>query len=688
MKEVHLLGLLLLIVILVLCFFKFFREGFTTDEQAHDEFSKKYAKKYNNVGTALVVSKNEKALGEETGGLFGNIQDTMDASGKPIQQVTNPYPLEGGRSGMFDAIDKCEAVKTANCSAFDDPSFSKDCGLCLELGTNSQDKPQLGGLVLTAKDKQNGKSLQRGTFLAPYDPTVGTCPAGRMVANKAECIRLQNELNCQKSSSFNSPNGCSQCYDDTVYHVVDRNLDEGLIVGAGTLMVIGSGILSYSESGQNNSGVNILSETPLSIPLFGPEFNTITLNLKAPPIPVPYDDGDIYSPDDLIIFNNTIYKMVEGAGAPGYAPNRTGDKLWQLVGSYSGYIPPPPTFIAGYLTGQTATGSFSLDLYRIILTDSLTGRKPRTMEAITIEGIDCTKMSPGFGKKKMNLTARSPFTFVDTSSQEASLCPSSPFVTTEASSNFLQSDPCYKKGSGPGNYGLECLQGTFLNNGCTEKGKGYPKTAANSASLLYDNNGNPLKLEAIADAVYKSAISTATGVDSNGNQMSITDWSNASEFCTGVAINSPCDMNAASGPLSSDCIVYLWDNQGENKKPGSTYSLGNLARSMFPKGRTNRFCSRQGSFAPKDLNGKENPTNMKYWKKLGGVSSVKAAMTQLHMNANSDQLTEDAKAAFIKQCYGIIPGSRPKYVTSFQSDTSVIGSPDTVAGGSGAGWSL
>ena len=39
MKEVHLLGLLLLIVILVLCFFKFFREGFTTDEQAHDEFT-------------------------------------------------------------------------------------------------------------------------------------------------------------------------------------------------------------------------------------------------------------------------------------------------------------------------------------------------------------------------------------------------------------------------------------------------------------------------------------------------------------------------------------------------------------------------------------------------------------------------------------------------------------------------
>ena len=671
MKETHLLGLLVLIVILVLCFVKYIREGFSSDDVAHEEYGKKYQKKYNNVGAALVASKNEKALGDTTGGLFGMVQDSMDASNKPIQKISNPYPVEGGRSGMFDSIDKCEAVKTANCSAFDDPNFSKDCGICLELGTNSMNKPQIGGLVLTAKDKDYGKSQQKGNFLPPYEPTVGTCPAGRMVSSKAECVRLQAELNCQKKASYNSPAGCSQCFDDTSYHVVDSASLDGLIVGSGSLMVVGSGNLSYSESGQNNSGIKKLDNTPFRISLFGPEFNTVTLNLKPPPVPVPYDNADIYSVDDLVIFNNNIYKMVEGAGAPGYAPNRSGDRLWQGIGAYDTYVPPPPPFIAGYLTGQTAAGAFTMDLYRVILTDALTGRKPRTMDSVNLDGVDCTKMGPGFGKKGMNLTARSPFTFVDPTSQESSLCPNSPFVTMEASSNFLQSDPCYKTGSGPGNYSVECLQNTFLNNGCTQKGNGYPNTSTKASALLYDDKGNARKLETVADFIYANAISTATGLDPNGTQLNMRDWSAAASFCTGAAINSPCDANTETGPLNSDCIVYLWDNQGENKIPGATYSLGSAARSLFNKGRTNRFCSRQGTLAPKDMDGKENAANLKMWKKLGGVAAVKSAMTQLHMNANSDLLTEDAKKEFVLQCYGVVPNPRPKYTTSFKSDMSV-----------------
>ena len=44
------------------------------------------------------------------------------------------------------------------------------------------------------------------------------------------------------------------------------------------------------------------------------------------------------------------------------------------------------------------------------------------------------------------MIAVSPFTFVDTTTDEAATCPTSPFVTKQSSAEFLQADPCYKKG--------------------------------------------------------------------------------------------------------------------------------------------------------------------------------------------------------------------------------------------------
>ena len=48
-------------------------------------------------------------------------------------------------------------------------------------------------------------------------------------------------------------------------------------------------------------------------------------------IPVPYSNATTYKVNDIVIFNNDYYKMVEGAGQPGYAPNRVGDRLWSKL---------------------------------------------------------------------------------------------------------------------------------------------------------------------------------------------------------------------------------------------------------------------------------------------------------------------------------------------------------------------
>jgi hypothetical protein len=184
---------------------------------------------------------------------------------------------------------------------------------------------------------------------------------------------------------------------------------------------------------------------------------------------------------------------------------------------------------------------------------------------------------------------------------------------------------------------------------------------------MIDSNGTAQTIDQIANTVYQAALSTATSLNAEGEQLSLADWSKASQFCTGVAINSPCDANAASGPLSPDCIVYLWDNQGENKIPKGTYSLSSLARSLFDTGRINRFCTRDGTYAPKDSSNKLNRANLTYWKNMGTVEAVKAAMSQLHLDANTSLTTEDAKAVFIKQCYGIVPNPRPTFKSDYKS---------------------
>jgi hypothetical protein len=680
MKVEYLIGIIVLLVVILLFVVKFSKEGFATDEQMHDQHSLTYQKKYNNVGIALAATttggtSNVGALGSNTRALMGSVQETMDESNTITESVDNPYPLEDSVSGTSLLIKKCEAVTTTDCSIFDNSDFTASCGVCIadpsDMGTNSEGSAWSGGLVLTAKDRQYGQSQQVGNFLPPYSPTVGTCPAGRMVATKGECQRLQNQIMCKNNATLGSPDNCSQCYSDGLYHIVEPNQ----VVGAGVIMVIGSGTITWSE-GTSNSGTYDLNSTSYAIPVTGGEYSAVTLNLKPPRRPSPYSNSVIYTVKDLIIWRDVIYEMREGAGAPGYNPDRQGDRLWQRIGPRVEYVPPPATYIAGYLVGPDGDNSQPMDLYRIILNDTLTGRKPRTVGQTTLDSIDVTKMGPGFGQTRMNLSVRSPFSFVRLDSQEASVCPGSPFVTKSQSATLLNSDPCYAKGSGPGKYNLDCLQQIFQNNGCglseaTLEKSGFPVTNAKASAMMFSKDNKPLKSDDIANNVYQAALSTATGLDSEGSQLTLPEWSKVSQFCTGVAINSPCDINAASGPLSSDCIIYLWDNQGENKISGATYSLSSLARSLFSSGRTDRFCTRQGTKAPKDIDDKVNDDNMTYWKSFGGVAAVKKAMSDLHLDANTSLTNEDAKAPSIQQCYGIVPNPRPAYTSTYKGVSEI-----------------
>ena len=686
MKVEYLIGIIILLVVILLLIVNCSKEGFVTNQELYDQHSELYQKKYNKIGTSLIVVGNEAALGSDTTDILGKIEDTVNSNNTIVQKIVSDYPLEGGESGMSLLIKKCEAITPVitfdDCKKLDDPSINSTCGICLadptDMGRNSEGAQWAGGLVLTARDRKYAQSQRKGNFLAPYIPTVGSCPAGRMVATRTECERLQKELMCQKSGTFDSSSGCSQCFNNGNYNIVDSNSNPDLIIGSGILMVVGSGTLTFSESvvSNNNNGSFELSSTPQSIPLSGPEYTKILLRINPNSVPTPYQENKIYRVNDFIRFIvdnvENVYQMQEGAGAPGYAPNRPGDQLWTLRGTWADYPYKTtiPAFIAGYLQTPDGDVSQKLDLYRIIITDSETGRKPRTVGQVTVAGDSFTKMAAGYGKTSMNFTAYSPFSFINPLSQEATLCSNSPFITKPESASLLNSDPCYARGSGPGKYNLDCLQQIFQNNGCglssaTLDKSGFPSTSAKAAALMIDSNGTAQTIDQIANTVYQAALSTATSLNAEGEQLSLADWSKASQFCTGVAINSPCDANAASGPLSPDCIVYLWDNQGANKITGATYSLSSLGRSLFSSGKTDRFCTRKGTKAPKDLNNIKNQVNIDYWTGFGGVAAVKEAMSRLHMDANTSLTNEDSKASSIKECYGIVPNARVSYKSTY-----------------------
>ena len=584
------------------------KEGFDANStELHNRFVQRQQATFNPLSVALLASNSDGNLPNNTQVLLGTPVTVGTVSGVPATDVTNRYPQDDDPNTFLNTIRLCEAVKTADCSAFDDPKFSKNCGVCVDIGKNSEGKPTTGGLVLMARDREYYQKYKRGNRLPDYSATIGACPAQRMSTSKAECLRIKKEMACQKGANFDLEN-CSQCYADGTYFPVDSNTN----VNPPTLYVIGNGILSYVESGyeaRNNLG---LSDTPIKVNLQGKEAIRLTLNVS------PRDDGT-------------------------------------------------PAEIAGYLEGITSKGKFTIDIQRIIQTDAYSGRKPRMVGPTRINDISVNKMRPGFGQKNMSLIIPTPFTFVDTDSLEGDMCSTGPFITKRASAEFLDSDPCYKKGTGPGSYTQECLQNTFYGNGCLDSGTGFPSTTAKSSVLLTSPSGANRTLNDIAAMIYENAVRAATGMSSTGTKLSIEEWSTASVFCTGKQITSPCDTEAKeTGPLTKECLNYMWKNEGAGKPLGATYNTASSANSLFSTFDSNQFCQAKGALSPVNANGSDNTSALTFWRSKGGVERVRGIMREIHRVANADG-TDQQKQDAVKNCYGQTLAARPepaKYSTN------------------------
>ena len=504
----------------------------------------------------------------------------------------------GGGTGGFKSIGVCEAVNTIDCNAFDKPNFQANCGICHEGGVDSGNTRKTGGLYVTEEDKFNADADMRRmqSRRAKFSPSVGRCAPGRFTTTKAQCIRMKQQMECEKKQDFSSP-GCAQCFQDETFKYITSELD----TTDPSLVVSGTGSLKLTLVGKQQP-----SSFAAAIPL----------SESAKRIELP-EFGE-------------------------------GDSL-QLE------ITPSTGSLAGYLTGKTPTGEFRLDITRLIQTDTITGAKPRLAGQQEVNGDMYMTIRPGRGKESMNLVLQNVFTFVDTTEEESLQCGAAPFITKATSAAFLNSGPCYKKGSGPGKYSMECLQSVFTSAGCETKGEGYPNTQAKATELM-TKDSQPLRIGQIAGQVYQDSLSAYSGRTASGAKLSLEQWNDVSRKCTGKQILSPCDMDdKANGPLSSECLTYLWQNLGANdKRPGATGpTYSNTMATASLSGTNNQYCTPNGTMAPVNSNGQINQQSFQLAQKQGGVQKVKEFYDNIHKRANDNRLKDSERQAAIQQCYGV-----------------------------------
>jgi hypothetical protein len=500
-------------------------------------------------------------------GIFG---ESANAIAKTFQ-YPDQDPLFKKRSNLFKQIDTCESIKTMDCGAFDNPDFALDCGICLDFAKNSVGAAVQGGLVLLAGDKVAQRKNVKENTIPDYKATVGFCPIKKLVSTKAECLRLQRELLCKKNNSFDVDK-CSQCATSSDFSVIDSSQQPDIINNSGILVLIGSGKLNVIEQGGPSKNDIILSNTPTRVPIVGPEGTRVTLELTD-----------------------------TGSGA---------------------------AYVAGYITGIVYKGDFKTDLGAIVLSDQVTGRKPRITGATKVNGFPVKKMGFGFGKTTMSAVLVIPFSFVEPTMEEVKLCKNGPFLTKAASAQHMKSSPCFQPDSGPGKFSQACLQEIWLANSCNESGSGFPNDSVKAAFLMADNTGSLRSTNDISNFIYKKAVTSITRYDENGNLKTIADWHKDSMFCLGRPIKSTCDF-LAPGPRDDDCIIYIWKDMSSSK-----------------------WCTNNGSLSPLNPDGSRNKEMIQYWKTFGDEGGIRAAMNDMFNQARAQEESKNKTGIYLTKCFG------------------------------------
>ena len=525
-------------------------------------------------------------------------QPALQIRATPADDPRQNYkPLVDDPNSASRVIGFCESLATVDCTKFDDAAFAASCGICHKPAANSRGVMSLGGRYIYPSSRELGV------------PAVGSCPRGSMSLTKAQCMKMKEQTICEQTKNFSSSN-CRQCFTTGDWVRIPSMQSNPTKLNA-KIYAIGRGWLTFKAdysspplwSGQ-------LSDTPVAIPLMNfPVESNVWTQLSA------------FQPGAAVV--------------PG--------------------SPIPETYVAGIIAGPTRNGEYAMDMYRIVTLDFTTSARPRTGQIKTIRGYTATPMRPQPERATLETNLFIPLTYLDSTDEDATLCPSGPIVMSQEAASFLQSDVCYRQGSGPGAYSLECYQDRFKAAGGTSDGTLYPRAAADAQTL---NTGNR-DIAAISDEFYQKAVVAATGRSVAGTDANMATWDQASREMLGVSRSSPCDQMPAAGPLSRQCLTYLYNNGGLGGPIGATYTSGLPPTSLT--GNQVAYCRQEGIINP------ATEAGFTALSTKGGISQVKEYLNQIHQKANAAGITDAERAQAMKECYGITLAGAALQQTNYQA---------------------
>ena len=531
LKDILIIGILFIGLFYVLYLTKS-TESFA-DFPVGNEFIADSQKKFSGIGTLLNPTSGITLPEADMNSALLTLKARPTATSYSLSPVI-PEKFPTGPTAVALAAKACEAAPiTADaCAAFNDPTFATNCGVSFDInGTGINGSIHKGGMYLSPPDRveqmKKFTEATQTTGIDPYNvfkPTLGVAERGTFAITKDSCRVIKEKVDCATKQTFDSPN-CVQCLTSGQFSRVGPESGRLPI----KLYIVGSGLAGVVLVDDKVSRENILQ--------FMPSFsmdNQIKQLHKNTPVETIFTEK----------IEGIFFKIV----------------CWALGNS-------TPIYFAGYIEGQTPSGSFTFDIYNLVYTDSRI-KKPRISGTSTINGMKCMNIIPNSGKKEIETFYKIPFSFINVTDIDALACSNGPIITTADSATFLESDPCFGKANAPGAYKLECLQSRWIALGGTSEGTGYPNTQANADAIQKDANGRRLDINTIVDALAAKMTQALTG--KNGNTpLSIPDWNTVSMWGTGVPINTPCDGPGAGTPA---CASYLYLNQGALSHVGSTYT--------------------------------------------------------------------------------------------------------------------
>ena len=576
------------------------KESFLDFPDKHKVFIDESTKKLNSltnqlnvVDSVIPVNSNTQYSAKTA---FGNLIQKNNALVPNVQ-----YEIPANTPESLQKAKSCQ-LKGPTCDAFDDTTFAANCGVSFDInGVGSDGKPHIGGMFLSFDDRAKqviDAQNVRDNASAPYDPykvykpTLGTSKPGTFGINKDSCKIVKEKVDCLSKKTFNSPN-CTQCYTSQDFARVgsdtDRIPSSLILMGNGTIVVTSTGAIKLEQIA--------LTDTPITIPI-----------------------------------------PAKSEGTTFYIRIMPGSTL--------------PTYISGYLQGETPRGTFKLDIRNLIQSDTITNSKPRLNGTKYVNGFRCFSIVPGSGQTSINLSCLMPFSFLSMYDGDALTCDNGPIITKAESATFLESDPCYGKANKPGNYKLECLQSRWMELGGTLEGTGYPSNQAKADAIQKGPNGAGLDIETIVDNLSEIMIKALTGKTRSGQILSIPDWNTASMFATGIPINTPCDGPGGLPPLSQQCLSYLHSNAGLSSRIGATYTLpaGQYAHSKG-EGFQTQYNYKQTIIDP------NTSVGLDFSKDLGGISGVKQSYDQINRVANDNSKTNTERSDAVFKAYNVNLGA-------------------------------